>query len=62
MDIAHSNSEQIRRMILYRERRSKALGCDIGEIVYIEWIEKYSAKFREWSSDKGATGPFVECD
>lgn len=49
MDLELVNKEQIRRMILYRKRLSEKLGYDVGEKACLEWIEKYSGKFREWA-------------
>ena len=64
MDLDEGNKEQMKRMERYRKRVSKELGFDIGETGYYAWVEKYSARFREWvdknPQEEGSTGPIGE--
>lgn len=48
MNLREGNYEQMKHMERYRKRISNKYGFDIGETGYYAWVEKYSAKFRDW--------------
>lgn len=49
IELKYRNEEQLRHMDRHKWFRSEEQNRDVGQEAYVDWIQKYAARFTAWA-------------